>query len=98
MIRTTDIIISNVRFIASGRDQVETGLLGFVACTLNGSLQLDGLALRKTRAGKFALSFPARTDSAGRHHFYLRPLDSRTRREIERQVFHALGFEMGKTQ
>lgn len=68
-------------------------MIGWVACTLNGSIRLDGLALRKTASGRLALSFPARRDATGKQHFYSRPLDDRSRREIEYEVFKALGLE-----
>jgi len=87
--------IANVRFTAAKATAIESGLIGWVSCILNNSLQLDGLALRRTRSGRPVLSFPSRLDSAGRQHFYLRPLDDRTRREIERQVFEALGMKEG---
>ena len=85
--------ISDVRFTSAGHFEVESGLLGWVQCTLNGSLQLDGLMLRRTREGRLTISFPARQDGSNRQHFYFRPLDNDTRLEIEQQIFKALGFE-----
>ena len=84
--------ISDVHFTAASPAQVQAGLLGFVGCTLNSSLRLDGIALRRTADGRVALSFPARRDASGRQHFYVRPLDDRARREIEHHVFNALGL------
>jgi len=84
--------IDNVHFQAANSTYAASGLLGWISATLNNSLQLDGLALRKTRDGRFVLSFPARTDGAGRQHHYLRPLNDDTRRIIERQVFAALAI------
>ena len=88
-----DISITDVRFLAARPDQISTGLLGWVSLVVNVRLRLDGIALRRTADGRLALSFPARRDAAGRQHSYVRPLDDRTRREIEHQVFAALQLE-----
>jgi DNA-binding cell septation regulator SpoVG len=86
------LVITNVRFMAASQDEVKTGLLGYVSATLNDSLALDGLTLRRTTDGRLALSFPARRDNAGRQRFFLRPLGDEARREIEGQIFRSLGF------
>jgi len=85
--------VSNVRFVASNRDDARRGLLGFVACVVGDALHLDGLTLRRTTDGRLTLSFPARRDACGRQHFFVRPLDEVTRCDIENQVFEALGVE-----
>jgi hypothetical protein len=41
--------------------EIRTGLCGYVS-VVYGDLILDGIVLRKTTDGRFALSFPARTD------------------------------------
>ena len=87
--------ISNVHFTAAPPTDTERGLLGWVSCSLNGNLRLDGLGLRRSVGGRHVLSFPARRDSQGRQRFFLRPLDDAARREIEHQVFQALGIEEG---
>ncbi len=87
--------IGNVRFTASSPKENESGLVGWVSCSVNGGLHLDGLALRRTADDRLMLSFPARRDGSGRQHFYVRPLDERTRREIESQIFRALNLEEG---
>ncbi len=98
MDKKTQIEISGVQFVSAQLLDVDDGFLGWVSCTLNESIRLNGLALRRTREGRLALSFPARKDAMGRKHFFLRPLDDATRRKIERQVFRALGLETSKTQ
>ena len=67
-------------------------LLGWVSLTLDGRLRLSSIAVRRTLDGRMALSFPTRAEGVGQQSFYFRPLDDRTRREIEEQVFEALGF------
>jgi DNA-binding cell septation regulator SpoVG len=70
--------------------EVRTGLLGYLSVTY-GDLILDGIVLRRTEDGRFALSFPARTDRAGRRHAIVRPADDDARREIEREILGQLG-------
>ena len=87
--------ISGVKLTASSPAESKSGLIGWVSCVLDDSVQLDGLTLRCTADGRFTLSFPAHRDNAGRHHPYIRPLDDSSRREIEQQVFKALRLEGG---
>ena len=87
--------IRQVSFLAAPEHEVQRGLLGWAAFTLDGRLRLEGIAVRRTLDGRVALSFPSRRDRRRhRRHFYVRPLDDSTRREIERQVLTALGFEV----
>ena len=86
--------ITDVQFKAASRSDCERGLLGWTSFALDGRLRLEGVAVRRTLDGRVALSFPARQDGRHRRHFYVRPLDDCTRREIEGQVLAALGFEV----
>jgi len=86
------LIITDVRLNIAPREHVRKGLLGWIACTINDTLRLDGLSLRKTLRGRLTLSFPAKPGLTGAQFFYTRPLDDRTRREIEAQVFAQLGL------
>ena len=54
-------------WIKGGDADAATGLLGYLSVTY-GSMVLDGIVLRRTVDGRFALSFPARTDRSGRRH------------------------------
>jgi DNA-binding cell septation regulator SpoVG len=90
-----DLRITNVRFTAASSEDLETGLLGWASCTLNDTLRLDGLTLRRTADQRLTLSFPARLDARGRQHFFVRPIDNISRREIEAQIFRALAIEEG---
>jgi DNA-binding cell septation regulator SpoVG len=87
------IVVTEVQFHAAQARDYEQGLAGWVSLTLDGRLRLSSVAVRRTLDGRLALSFPARRDGADRQRFYFRPLDDRTRREIERQVFQAIGLE-----
>lgn len=77
-------------WVKAGEAEIRTGLLGFLSVTY-GNLLLDGICLRRTSDGRFALSFPARTDRAGRRHSYIRPIDDAARQAIEREILGQLG-------
>ena len=80
-----------VRTWADATDaEARTGLIAYLSVTY-GALVLDGIALRRTAEGRFALSFPERTDRAGRRHAIVRPADAAARQEIERQILAQLG-------
>lgn len=71
-------------------DDERTGLLGYLS-VFYGDVVLDGITLRRTANGRFALSFPQRRDNQGRAHPYIRPVDDDARREIEAQILWELG-------
>lgn len=77
-------------WVRATETEIRTGMLGFLSVEY-GDLILDGIVLRKTAEGRYALSFPARTDRAGRRHSFIRPVDDGARKEIERQVLGQLG-------
>jgi hypothetical protein len=86
-----------VRSWVKGSDEDQrSGLLGYLSVQY-GTLVLDGLTLRRTAAGKFAISFPARTDRAGRKHPLIRPADDAARKDIEAELLWQLG-EMAEFQ
>lgn len=70
--------------------EVRTGLLGWLSVELRNVI-LDGITLRRTTDGRFALSFPARTDRDGRRHPYIRPINDSARKEIEAEILGQLG-------
>ena len=90
---TTCIEVTSVGFTAAPAADEKRGLLGWITCVVNGVLMLDGITLRRTLAGKYTLSFPARRDASGREHPYVRPLGDDVRRDIESQMFQALGIQ-----
>ena len=83
--------ISDVTFHAAGEEDVGRGLIGWISCRVNRALALEGLTLRRTAAGRCAIAFPARTDRAGRRHFFIRPLSDAVRRDLEHQILEHLG-------
>lgn len=86
--------VTSVRYTPSGERDRESGLLGWVTCTV-GDLVLDGITVRRTRMGRLTLSFPARRGRGGENHAYVRPLDDRARLAIEREIFAAIDLDGG---
>ncbi|MBZ0150650.1 MAG: hypothetical protein K8J09_03890 [Planctomycetes bacterium] len=87
----TDPLDISVRTWARGSDDDRrSGLLGYLSISY-GDLLLDGICLRRTSDARLTLSFPARTDRAGRRHSYIRPVDDTVRQEIEREILWQLG-------
>ena len=84
--------LQDVRFTAAPPSLRSSGLLGWVSCRY-GDLALDGLGVRRTLDGRVVLSFPARRDSSGRQHPYIRPIDDATRQSIEAEIITALGLD-----
>jgi hypothetical protein len=67
------------------------GLIAFITLLVDGRWRID-VTVRRTRAGRHALSFPARRDCDGRSRLVAGPADAATRREVERYVLAELGF------
>jgi DNA-binding cell septation regulator SpoVG len=74
---------------ASDEDQ-RSGLLAYLSVTY-GTLVLDGITLRRTADARYAISYPARTDKAGRRHSQIRPIDDAARQAIEATILGQLG-------
>jgi DNA-binding cell septation regulator SpoVG len=87
-------IITSVTLTPASADLISRGLLGWITCTLDHSLVLDGIALRRTRTGRLALSWPARRDGAGRDHPVVRPLHDHARHLLEQQILGQLGGDV----
>jgi len=84
------LVVTEVRLTAASQRDAESGLLAYLTVVLNGSLAVDGLALRRSVEGKTYVSYPARTDRRGGRHPIVRPLSEDARVELEREVFRAL--------
>lgn len=82
--------ISDVRFVAASAALRATGLLGWATVSLNGEVELGYIAVRRTRAGEIALSFPERSDPSGARHSIVKPLRQSSRDAITAQVLDAL--------
>lgn len=77
-------------WVKASEAEIRTGLCGYVS-VFYGDLVLDGIVLRKANDGRFVLSFPARTDRAGRKHSYIRPANDEVRKAIEAELLWQLG-------
>jgi DNA-binding cell septation regulator SpoVG len=82
-------VIRAVRFIPTSDAEAERGLLAYVKLEF-GPLVLDGVTLRRHADGRLGLTYPERTDRAGRRHPLVRPVDDAARREIEDAVLREL--------
>ena len=82
-------IAHDVRYVPAQPSDRASGLLGYVSFTVGG-LRIDGTTVRRTRDGRYALSFAERRDSAGKPHPIIRPLTPAAREEIEEAVLGVL--------
>ena len=77
-------------FASASPLDVADGLLGWLDLSVGGAVVVHGVALRRTRNGRPALSFPARNDRRGNRRDVVRPVDDLMRRQIEHRVFEQL--------
>ena len=89
------ITLTEFRFTAANRMEMKTGLLGWIAFTINETLRVDGTTLRKTAGGRLTLSFPKKTNRDGRKHSIIWPINDTARQDMESQVFDALNLGAG---
>lgn len=82
-------MISSVRFIPASNADAERGLLAYVKLEF-GTLLVDGVTLRRHADGRLGLTWPERTDRAGRRHPLIRPVSDAARRELEDAVLAEL--------
>lgn len=82
-------LVSNLRFTPASTIDASSGLLGWARFEFGG-LRVDGVAVRRTRAGRHALSYPCRRDRSGREHAFVLPTSVENRQKIEQAVFGEL--------
>lgn len=87
---TAVILVSEVRFAPAKPELRARGLRGWVCFVVDAKYRVDGVAVRRSEDGRWLLSYPARTDSAGRAHAYWKPESAQARDEISGQVRDAL--------
>lgn len=86
-----DSLVTDITMAAAPPNDRQHGLLAFLSFTV-GDLRLDGVAVRRTRAGEIVLSFPKRRDRKGRERPLVRPTDAEARRRITSDVLRALNL------
>jgi hypothetical protein len=79
--------VCDVSFAPASPADVRRGLVGFVGATIDGVLRLEGMTLRRSRAGHDSISFPCRRDRRGRKHQLVRPIGP----GLEKAILDALG-------
>jgi hypothetical protein len=87
------ISITDVRLYPGSWRDVQGGLLGWVTFVVDGTLRVDGVALRRTLCGRLALSYPIRKYAGESEYYVIRPENDEGRHEVERQIFEALGLK-----
>ena len=65
----------------------QRGLLAYASVAL-GPYKIDGITVRRTRAGKLAISYPTRTAGDGTAHAYFLP-DPAAREAFEKEILNA---------
>jgi len=81
--------VSLLSFVSAPAALQESGLLGWLGLSVGDLVILDGIALRRSRAGELILSFPVRTDGRGRRSATVRPMDAGAAAYIVGQVLSA---------
>ena len=90
--------ISDVKLTTSSLRERNSGLLGWISATLNRSLQIDGITLRRTIDGRHVVSFPFHQGAGGHQQFHLRLVNDAARRDIEHQILSALSLDQEAAQ
>jgi DNA-binding cell septation regulator SpoVG len=85
-----DLRVSDLRYTPARRAQRDGGLYGFASFVLDGAIHFDCVAVRRTQAGRWSLSFPERRDAHGVVRTYVRPFTNAARDAITTQVIAAL--------
>lgn len=85
--------ISNVRARTAPPLGLQSGLLAIVDLTLNDTVRIEGIPLRRSLEGRLVLSFPVCCAPRARASLGIRPISDGVRRAIEEQVFRALGIK-----
>ncbi len=85
-------IVSDIRFSPATAADRKSGLLGWIEATV-GHVRIDSVAVRRSRNGRYVLSFPQRRDRRGSPHPVVRPRDDASRRLLEEAVIRALGLD-----
>jgi len=85
---------TDVRLSLGTKEDLRSGLFGYVRCRY-GDLRIDGLTLRKNRRGRLVIGYPAREDSRGGRHAYVRPANRAVRRQFEAKILEGLDLAEG---
>jgi DNA-binding cell septation regulator SpoVG len=81
--------LSKITFTPVPPGHRSDGLVAFVAVTLNGSLRIDGITVRRSLTGRLYVAFPRHRDSRGEEQYVVRPLDQETTEHLESPILAA---------
>ena len=79
---------SAIRVTPASRWDRRRGLLAYARVEL-GPYEIDGIAVRRTRGGRLAVSYPRRTAGDGTAHVTFIPTDPRVRAALEQEILAA---------
>jgi len=82
--------VSDLRYAEAPEADQARGLIGRVRFVVNDALVVGGVALRRTRDGRFTLSWPSRRDARGEKRYFVHPISDAVRLDLERQVLEAM--------
>jgi hypothetical protein len=82
--------VSNVGFTPAAPELRRQGLLGWLRCTIDGDLALDGIGLRRSQSGRLTFSWPAHRAVTGRLHHHIRPSTKKARATLEAELLEHL--------
>ena len=82
--------VTSVRFRPAPSFDRRDGLLGFAAVTINHTLAVESVAVRRTRAGKNVISLPTRRDGKGVQHAIVAVTTHEAHQALESQVLAEL--------
>ncbi len=80
--------VHSVRITLSSSRERREGLLAYVRVAL-GPFKADGITIRKTVAGRLAISYPTRFARDGSAHPYFLPTDPAPREAFEKEILNA---------
>lgn len=80
--------VSAIRLTPASQRDRRRGLLAYARIAL-GPYKIEGITVRKTRAGRLAISYPKRTARDGTAHAYFLPTDPEVRAALEGEILAA---------
>jgi len=83
-------IVSDIRAARASESQRKRGVIAWVCCLLDGWFQLDGLCVRRTRDGRYVVSFPGHLDWKDVKRTTFRPVTREAHQAIERPILDNL--------
>lgn len=81
-----ELCVSDITFQRAHGAAYRGGVEGWVRCTIDSWLRLDGLVIRRTATGDVSVFFPEHIDAAARRHALIWPVRAEDRAELQRVI------------